>query len=533
MDMKRFFLYAIVIAALALAGCGGGGNGTTPVDPGPVDPPPPMSYDVTVPADVMLSAADMMPFTGTMTVGDVTFTCPSGSTCTLTQADDGTISSTGGQVTAAFSQDYNDRMDAAALAKGMGIATALATPNGPVPAGSTDAAAAGGPTGVKVERATTGTPKITLTLADGDDADSLPDLFAAADDITRSMPPALTGWMGQTQSRTVAGTTDMVTVYTDIKNATPQKLKYSDATGATVIPDPATTGNLIVLEDQEGDYSNDDGTEIKGTVNGIAGTFTCAGDSCTAVATLGTGATPGQDANTVTTALAVGWSFESDENIESQATQDPDYLYFGYWLQDEGDNDFAFNTFFGGAAQFTPPNALLTNTDAAFTAVESKAVYNGGAAGKYVEKTLAIQGGTAEPVAIAGDYFTADAQLTAYFGTSTDVPSNMHNTIRGTISDFKNSSGDDVNFRINLESIDFSTTTDGSFTGGEVAGIHGSGSDITQTLEGTAGGGWKGQFFGPAAETGAEATTRPTGVAGDFQAHFNDAHVVGAFGATR
>ena len=29
MDMKRFFLYAISIAALALAGCGGGGGGGT------------------------------------------------------------------------------------------------------------------------------------------------------------------------------------------------------------------------------------------------------------------------------------------------------------------------------------------------------------------------------------------------------------------------------------------------------------------------------------------------------------------------
>ena len=37
MDMKRFFLYAIVIAALALAGCGGNGGGTatTPDDMGP------------------------------------------------------------------------------------------------------------------------------------------------------------------------------------------------------------------------------------------------------------------------------------------------------------------------------------------------------------------------------------------------------------------------------------------------------------------------------------------------------------------
>ena len=48
MDMKRFFLYAIVIAALALAGCGGngggggdmtGGGGTTP--PEPTQPPQP------------------------------------------------------------------------------------------------------------------------------------------------------------------------------------------------------------------------------------------------------------------------------------------------------------------------------------------------------------------------------------------------------------------------------------------------------------------------------------------------------------
>ena len=32
MDMKRFFLYAIAIAALALAGCGGNGGGTAMMD---------------------------------------------------------------------------------------------------------------------------------------------------------------------------------------------------------------------------------------------------------------------------------------------------------------------------------------------------------------------------------------------------------------------------------------------------------------------------------------------------------------------
>ena len=40
MDMKRFFLYAIAIAALALAGCGGnGGGGTTMMPDTPTTPP--------------------------------------------------------------------------------------------------------------------------------------------------------------------------------------------------------------------------------------------------------------------------------------------------------------------------------------------------------------------------------------------------------------------------------------------------------------------------------------------------------------
>ena len=41
MDMKRFFLYAIVIVALALEGCGGGGGGTQTAMPDPTPPDPP------------------------------------------------------------------------------------------------------------------------------------------------------------------------------------------------------------------------------------------------------------------------------------------------------------------------------------------------------------------------------------------------------------------------------------------------------------------------------------------------------------
>ena len=554
MDMKRFFLYFIVIAALALAGCGGGGNGPAAPPPPPPPPPPgPSAIDLSgLLMGFGLTADDVgdheIAAGQSMDVGNATFTCPAGAGCTVTvaMADDGTITatSTGGQVTAspspAAQMAYEAKQEEdkkAALAKGMGIAMALQTPNGPVPGRGTGDSTT---MPVAVTRATTGDAKIKLSVVDPTDAAATVD-FADADDITRSTPPAITGWMGETQSRTAAGTTDMVTVYTDIKNATPQKLEYA----AGAIPDPGTAGNLIILEDQEGAYSNADDTEIKGTVNGIAGTFTC-DTGCTAITTLGDSATAEQDKNTVTVNLGAGWSFESDENVERVATQDPDYLYFGYWLQDEGDNDFAFNTFFGGNAGFTLADALVTETTAdtgstAFTAVESKAVYTGSAAGKYVEKTLAVQGGEAVPVAIAGDYFTADASLTAYFGQTPNVAENMQNTIRGTISNFKNSNGDDVNFRITLEAIDFGDTTNqgdqstspGSFMNGTVAGIHGSGSDITQTLEGAAGGGWKGQFFGAVGTGDNAGLTKPTGVAGDFQAHFNDAHVVGAFGATR
>ena len=41
MDMKRFFLYFMVIAALALAGCGGNGGGATTPDPAPTPDPMP------------------------------------------------------------------------------------------------------------------------------------------------------------------------------------------------------------------------------------------------------------------------------------------------------------------------------------------------------------------------------------------------------------------------------------------------------------------------------------------------------------
>ena len=118
MDMKRFFLYFMVIAALALAGCGGNGGGTTTP---PVVTPDPM--DVAIDLSGLLAGymdlGDDMTYTikagASMDVGDAKFTCAAGGAdCTVTVKDNkATYVDTGGMVTAMASQAAMDAKDTA------------------------------------------------------------------------------------------------------------------------------------------------------------------------------------------------------------------------------------------------------------------------------------------------------------------------------------------------------------------------------------------------------------------------------------
>ena len=81
--------------------------------------------------------------------------------------------------------------------------------------------------------------------------------------------------------------------------------------------------------------------------------------------------------------------------------------------------------------------------------VEGSATYNGGATGVYV-KNAHNSDGTLD-TATAG-HFTADAELTAYFG-GTSVAADDANSITGTINKFELSGGEENAWSVALKGI--------------------------------------------------------------------------------
>ena len=584
MDMKRFFLYAIVIAALALAGCGGG-NGTTAAPPPPPPPPPPMSYDVTVPsADVMLSEADMMPFTGEKTVGDVTFTCPSGSTCTLTQGDDGVITSTGGEVTAAFSQEYKDRMAdaaAAAMARTNGILGAIVSPMDPddpttargvnfvnrpgnkaneaiiVVAGAAD-------TNVKPAiglGTLTDTADAAQILTDLNAATTINDTFNKDDMVGTPATSVLNQFMkkmdsdtqlgrfsGSVHEKTVGNVKDTLTLYTNMEDSKPLTFQsyyaVTDRPGVTgtaatdtltlaltvtsaaadlFVSDYFPTGNSQTNVHADDDPATPGNQKTNGGLS-FAGTFN--GVSGMYICAAGGASCTSQTNAQGKLATLVGtWTFKATGSpaqiMISGVDHDADYLAFGYWLRETTTDD---KTTYGVGtfANGATPMALSV-----VQALTGKAVYQGPAAGRYGLKTLDSSGQEVSGGRKVGE-FTADAKLTANFG-GTSVAADDAYSITGTVTGFKD--GETAipgKWTLNLMRADFHPSeTDRTITtpSGQPTG--------TFSGETTGDGDWQGRFFGAAGTGGAVTTTLPTGVAGEFTGHFVNGHVIGGFGAEK
>ena len=238
-------------------------------------------------------------------------------------------------------------------------------------------------------------------------------------------------WSGQTLKRSDAKdlpTPQEATVYTNIDPATQQKLKLGDGNTVAVTAPDAT--NVFVLDSGQDDDEtiNMDESSFRVAYNGVPGTFTCVGDACADIVTA-TDDNTGQrviDGSANATSFVVdGWTFESDDYVEAVATQDADYMYFGYWLQspdpDVDTSVYEFATFFGGpvdeaAVEFVVPYVLSDNNDEALTAT-----YEGGAAGRYVTRKLRIKDQGVDPQSPGyTGRFTARATLTAHFGKHAD-----------------------------------------------------------------------------------------------------------------
>ena len=111
-------------------------------------------------------------------------------------------------------------------------------------------------------------------------------------------------------------------------------------------------------------------------------------------------------------------------------------------------------------------------------------------------------------------HFTADADLTARFGGG-DIAANEQWQIDGTISDFRDDAGEAIAnsaWEVNLNKIEDINTGGPTFTEGTTNG----------------GGSWTATFYGETADN-----VQPSGVAGEFNAHFGNGHVVGAYGADK
>ncbi len=238
----------------------------------------------------------------------------------------------------------------------------------------------------------------------------------------------------------------------------------------------------------------DEGREFTGTFAGGAGRFLCSGSDCSV--TLDDEGTP--------TAMGGTWAFAPDSGAMVNIP-DYDHLYFGWWLNEEEDATYGFQTFADGVGF----PAGVGNVAAG---MEGTATYRGAAAGVWTQTV--ISGGQVTE-ASRGE-FTAEAVLTANFFGALDA-----GAVSGEIGSFSDGAGELLDgWRVTLEAASLAVG-EASFAG-STGGAVGSG---------TSGAGhWEGRFHGT---DGAETNARPSHVTGRFDLHFPGAHLAGAFGAGR
>ena len=394
--------------------------------------------------------------------------------------------------------------------------------------------------------------------------------------LTETDPPAIDGWTGfiferESTDGSNQPTHESLTVYTDIH--APVRVPFIDRHGANMEPAADDTGhdalvnnatpteiyrrnflteNLALVRSNGNEFlatgansqkTFTDGAEVPGTFEGAAGRYQCtAGD--------GNGCTVGFTADGgPPTAMADTWIFIPTTNASAIVT-DVDYLTFAYWLEgteeDGGDTrSYDFQAHSQGSEVFGSDAFVETDDEAArmtkiaarMTEVEGSASYTGAAGGMYMRKVVGSDGKTIESA--THGRFTADVALDADFGGS-DVASNDQFSISGMVSGFEDGDGNALGgWSVTLERADFvgrNPTTNAITADSHANAFMGE----TEGDSAADAGQWTGMFYGSSAPADLDGDRtivgteipQPTGVAGEFNAHFTNGHVHGGFGAT-
>ena len=551
-------LCVAAVFAVGLAACGGG-NGDGPdtgmddtdtgmddtdtgmddTDTGPTDPPPtPVAVnvdDVTEGCDVedgmvVVPAGDTMPY------GDIDFTCDDGGdACTVmvtNNADDGTVSimSTGGMVTAQDSRAYLESQLAAIeketqeardkamrderIARVAEVRTSIMSADTRVP--TADGMTANDGYAAKlIPVGSSGVTGVTRTY-DSDAGTVTVDVNGATtedDYMGGTVPASDSGWDSAMLTKTNDNeSTDTLVIYTEAPSDIKITERYTldDVIADTADEDVNTKYLMATQFPGAGDTRVYDGDNFpksfRGSFDGVDGVFACVGDTdCT----ISTGEnTDGE----FTLSSNQTWTFTPDNPNTDTVKDTRNYAYFGWWLnKPEKDSDpHTVEVFLGGVDN----NYAADITDE----VKGNATYKGPAAGKYV--TTTSRAGVQTDAGVG--HFTADANLTAKFGTSA---AGTAGTIKGSVINFMLDDTTPASWRVMLEeagltddSPTFTGTTEVNFGGG-----------VTDT-EGGGAGYWQGSFYN---DDDDDEETAPGTVSGRFDAITNDASVTGAFGATK
>ena len=555
MYRKLTTVAAVAALAFGLAACGGGGggNGDTSMQmpPDPM-PPAPTPVAVTVPDAMYLDAANM-PMAGSMTIAagematnnGVIFSCPAGGdACEVEVAADGSVTSTGGEATAALSDAATLQVTQAKKAKEdmlaaekmerrdrvIGKDRAIEAASG---FAADDTAGSLDENDISITRGAGATARVRVTDIAGYTASDMPILQNP-------------GWAETRLMRSVSGATQHLFVYTDIGPPTRIQFynfdndpltpsRYGDNTVVTAValdlsdidgagttgltrgsldsnfnsPGPAAGGNVVQRFPMPS--ASVQVITRQGNYNGAPGTYSC--DSGTAGAACVLTITP-TGTYTETTGA---WTFTPEVGATAWRN-DQEFMSFGWWLQEPNNQDGAYTfQYYADGNAYTAPTAITTGT----------ATYNGRAAGKFVVQEI-DDGGVVDG---ESGMFVAAATLNARFGATA-------NSISGSISGFQS---DNANVDVSGWSVTLHRKTLGAMANlpNAFPAITETNSDratydgTTATLgDQTAYGDWTGQYFGDA-NPGNTRNAYPLGVGGTFQADNDAASIAGAFGARR